>query len=121
MLPPDQNRLLSLQFLFASLVPRLIDKIFASGLCCTLDEVWRSQAEANILAQEGLGIKPSVHCLKLAIDINLFSPDNDYLSDVGSHRPFGTFWKTLHPFCRWGGDFTTGDGNHYSVIYNGRS
>jgi len=29
----------------------------------------------------------------------------------------GDFWKSLHPLCRWGGDF--GDANHISLEYGG--
>jgi len=61
--------------------------------------------------QAGKGIKESLHCKRLAVDLNLFSPDGDYLSDTESHRVFGEFWESLDPKNKWGGRFS--DGNHY--------
>lgn len=64
-----------------------------------------------------VGKKNSNHKRKLAVDIDLFDADNNYLDDTESHRPYGEYWESLHPFLRWGGRF--GDGNHYAVLYRG--
>lgn len=62
------------------------------------------------------GIKNSVHRQRLAQDLNLFK-DGKYLDDAADYLPFGSYWKTLHPLARWGGDF--GDADHFSFTYEG--
>lgn len=106
------------QSLFASLVPRLIDQAIALGFEVTLGEVYRSPEEAVRLAKAGLGSRDSLHCAKLAIDLNLFR-DGLYLSSTASHRPLGEWWERQHELCRWGGRFK--DGNHYSLTHGGRA
>lgn len=65
----------------------------------------------------------SNHYLKLAGDINLFK-DGKFLTKTEEHRESGEKWKSRHPLCRWGGDFSKvtrkKDGNHYSLIHRGR-
>lgn len=104
---------------FARSVPLLLQYIFARGYEATLGEAWRTQAQAQANAASGAGIADSLHIERLAIDVNLFR-DGLYLGDSESHRPFGTFWKSLGDDHFWGGDFTKPDGNHYSIGYGGR-
>lgn len=63
----------------------------------------------------------SLHYQGLAVDIDLFDANNNYLTSTEAHKEFGEFWKSLHPDCRWGGDFSKPDGNHYSVTFGGKS
>ena len=49
-------------------------------------------------------------------DLNLFK-DGVYLTSDKDHEPFGIYWESLHPLCRWGGRFK--DGNHYSIEHQG--
>jgi hypothetical protein len=65
-----------------------------------------------------VGRKNSLHKLKLAIDIDLFDKDLNYLQETEDHRIFGEYWESLHPDCSWGGHFN--DGNHYSIKYRGK-
>lgn len=58
------------------------------------------------------------HKQRLAIDINLFK-NGVYQTDTEAHRQFGDWWLAQDPDCRWGGNFTKPDGNHYSMIYKG--
>lgn len=61
----------------------------------------------------------SAHYNRLAIDLNLFD-DGVYVT--GRHPVFGMlgdYWKSLHPLCRWGGDFASKDFNHFSIEHNG--
>lgn len=102
------------QSLFASLVPRLIDWAFSHGYEITLGEAWRDPETAARNALRGTGTRDSLHCDRLAIDLNLFK-DGKWLSDSVSHKPLGEYWKSLHRDCRWGGDFKRPDGNHYSL------
>lgn len=105
------------QSLFVVLVGELIAFIHESGYEATFGEAYRSPEEAARLAKLGLGIKNSLHTVRLAIDLNLFK-DGVYLATDDAHRPIGEWWELLHPLCRWGGRF--GDANHYSLEHEGR-
>lgn len=105
------------QSLFAKMLISLMSYALAQGYEITLGEAYRSPEEAARLAKLGKGIKRSLHCDKLAIDLNLFK-DGKYLSANSAHEFLGVYWESLHPDCCWGGRF--GDGNHYSVTYQGR-
>lgn len=59
----------------------------------------------------------SNHYLKLAGDINLFK-NGSFLTETEQHKESGEMWESRHDMCRWGGRFN--DGNHYSLIHNGR-
>ena len=107
---------LQLQMIFASMIPALINKARELGYQVTGGEWYRSPEEAARLAKLGKGIKNSLHCDKLAIDLNLFK-DGVYQTSTEAHRQLGTWWESQSagkPFvCHWGGNF--GDGNHYSL------
>lgn len=66
----------------------------------------------------GYGHPKSCHKLRLARDRNLFR-NKVLLETTESHAPLGEKWKSMHPLCRWGGDFPTPDGNHYSFEHEG--
>lgn len=100
---------------FAENVSVLIAFIIKKGFCCTFGDAFRSQAQAALNAKSGIGIKNSLHCERLAIDLNLFDNLGRYLDSSDDYKQFGDFWKTLHPDNRWGGDFTRGDGNHFEM------
>lgn len=72
----------------------------------------------DVFAREGHKDN-SNHYIKLAGDLNLFK-DGKFLRTTQAHQQLGDFWKSLHPLNRWGGDFKKKDGNHYSMIHNGR-
>lgn len=57
----------------------------------------------------------SLHYAGLAIDLNLFKGDT-YLTRTEDHEELGKFWESLHPNCRWGGNFSRRDGNHYEML-----
>jgi len=75
----------------------------------------------------------SNHYGKLAVDVNLFKPEIlnppmgaprfeeskhtvwHYCTLTSDHAELGAFWKGLHPACEWGGDWESGDANHYQV------
>ena len=110
------------QSLFVKLLADLIQYAYEElGYELTGGELWRSPDEAALNAEQGDGIANSLHCDRLAIDLNLFI-DGKYCADSESHRPLGEYWKKLHPLCRWGGDFKhKPDGCHYSVTHGGRA
>jgi D-alanyl-D-alanine carboxypeptidase-like protein len=102
------------QSLFAELVAVLLVEAGRLGFAVTFGEAYRSPEEAARLAKLGKGIKASLHCQRLAIDLNLFR-DGKYLTSSEAHRPLGEAWQALHPACRWGGTFKRADGNHYEL------
>lgn len=110
------------QMIFAQNVGNLIEYIKCEGYECTLGEAWRPPEMAELYAKQGKGIKNSLHCKRLAIDLNLFK-DGVYLPSTDTHRPFGQYWVSLHPSNRWGGDWDKdgvtepgeNDGNHYEM------
>ena len=108
------------QFVFASLVPKLINRAINLGFQVTIGEVLRSPEEAKRLAKLGLGTMNSLHISKLAIDLNLFK-NGIFLKKTEDHKKLGEWWElqsTKDYTCTWGGHF--GDGNHYSIIHNGK-
>lgn len=101
------------QSAFVKLVTALMLFAHARGYELTFGETYRSPEEARRLATLGVGVYPSYHTKKLAIDLNLFR-DGVYLSTTTAHRPLGEYWESLDPQCTWGGRFGRSDGNHYS-------
>lgn len=107
------------QRLFMELLPRLLNFIYSKGYEVTGGDLWAKTGHKN----------NSNHYIRLAIDLNLFL-DGKYLEKSESHLQFGKFWMSLHPLCRWGGnwdgdnnpfEFGESDGNHYSIEYEGRA
>lgn len=103
-------------------VADLIDYIYDSGYEATLGDAYRDpRCHGEMGERMGpYGRSKSAHKQRLAIDLNLFK-DGHYLRHTEAHRKFGEFWKGVHPDNRWGGDFNTPDGNHYSREYWGIS
>lgn len=90
---------------FAKDIGLLLDYIYQEGYSCSLGEAFRTQQQAEIYAKEGIGIKDSLHCQRLALDINLFQPDGS-LSKSKDYERFGCFWENLDSQNRWGGRFS---------------
>jgi hypothetical protein len=113
------------QSLFMKLLPRLIDHAYSLGYELTGGELERSKAQAQANAASGAGISNSLHLLSLAIDLRLFI-NGVWMQASEPYMPLGTYWKTLHPLCRWGGDFKDEkgrpdpDGGHFSLEWQGR-
>ncbi len=131
---------------FARKLPRLLDHCHKLGYDVTLGEVLRSdeQAEINALGEHGRervaqllerefpllavkirnngkwanGIRDSLHCYKLAIDLQLFDAQGRWIQDSGPYVALGTYWKSLGADHRAGSDF--GDTPHYSIEHGGR-
>ena len=132
---------------FVQLFGLLIEYGYQQGFEMTFGEAFRSdeQAEINALGKTGRaalaelladndyqglayaignnvggGIKNSLHCVRLAVDINLFK-DGKYLTDSEDYKVLGDYWKSLGLDCAWGGDFKPKpDGNHFSIEFQGR-
>jgi hypothetical protein len=107
------------QSLFTRLVARLIDEATLRGYDLTFGETYRSAEDAARLAARGLGIADSLHTRRLAIDLNLFRA-GVYLTATEDYRPLGEWWEAQSGpdyQCAWGGHF--GDGDHFSIAYEG--
>lgn len=117
----DPTSIWEAQVLFARLLPRLIDRAFDAGFFVSVGECWRHPAAVDYLVKYKLGTRTSLHQDKLAVDLNLFTAERDYLYTTEDHRPLGEWWETAHPLCRWGGRFRRADGNHYSLTWGGRA
>lgn len=106
----------SKQKLFSRLLPKLLLYIHGQGYECAMGEgyVGLSGKDAHVHRHDG------GHYKKIAQDLDLFKFNMqtltwEYVTDSEGHRPFGTYWKGLHELCRWGGDFSQPDGNHYAL------
>lgn len=102
------SKLGELQEEFALKLAKLIIYINESGYQVRLGHVMRCP-------DCSVGNRNSLHKLKLAADINLFK-DGKYLVTSEEHLHFGNYWER-ELGGSWGGRF--GDGNHYSLSYNG--
>lgn len=103
------------QAVFASNIAKLIQYINEKGLLCTFGETFRTKEQAEIYFKEGKGILDSLHCKRLAADINLFDINGQYLTQSKQYEPFGIYWEQLNVMNRWGGRFKRSDGNHFEM------
>ena len=113
------------QHLMSACVSLLLDKAIGTYDGVAGNEWWRNPAQAKRYAKQGKGIKLSLHMDRLAMDIvlrkKLPSGKWKYLSRSEDYAALGAYWKSLHPLCCWGGDFTRRpDGNHLSISHGGR-
>ena len=142
------SELLRKQWRFARALPLLLAEAHSQGWEVTLGETLRSdeQAEINALGfngrealasliegqfpllakklrnNTGNGIRGSLHELKLAIDLQLYNPNEPdpqkmWINDAGPYAHLGNYWKSLASDHRYGGDF--GDTPHFSIEHNG--
>lgn len=104
------------QRLFMRLLPRLIDHAYSTGHELTIGDGYRDPRVHGALGVKmGYGHASSNHKNRLAIDLNLFK-DGVFLQSSDDHKFLGEFWESLHPLCKWGGKFSSPDGNHYSIL-----
>lgn len=107
------------QSLHVRLVAKLILKAEELGYELTWGETYRTKEQAEYNERRGIGTANSLHTVRLAVDFNLFK-DGEWLKTTEAFQPLGDYWESLHPFCRWGGRFASGDGNHFSLEHEGR-
>lgn len=103
------------QRLFTRMVADLIKFAYDQGYELTFGEAYRTPKQAALNAIEGKGIANSLHCDRLAIDLNLFK-DGVYLTQTPHYAPLGAYWESIGG--TWGGRFN--DGNHFSLAHDGR-
>jgi D-alanyl-D-alanine carboxypeptidase len=110
----------NLQTLHVRLLSQLIAFVYSQGFELTWGEAFRTAQQAQWDAAAGTGIAQSVHCSRLAVDLQLFK-EGTYLTNAEDYKFAGEYWKSLHPLCRWGGDFARVDADHFSLEYEGRA
>lgn len=109
------------QRLFARLVGKLIKFAYENGYELTFGDAYRDpRVHGDVGVKKSYSSANSVHKQRLAVDFNLFI-DGTYQTSSEAHAQLGAYWKSLHPDARWGGDFSTPDGNHYSLTHGGRA
>lgn len=106
-------KLSQIQQLFARDTVELFKFIHDYGYSFTYGEAMRSPEQAEIYAKQGKGIVDSLHCQRIAIDINIFDKNGSYLDKTDDYKKFGDYWESLSPVNRWGGVFKRADGNHF--------
>jgi hypothetical protein len=104
------------QRLFSKLLATFILYVYEHGHEVSMDWCYRPPEVAAYYASIGIGIRSSLHTMKLAADLNLFK-DGVWLRSTEDWRFFGEYWEKMHPLCCWGGRF--GDGNHFSITHGG--
>jgi hypothetical protein len=109
--------LIERQKIFTLNVSELVRHIFHKNFSCTYGEAWRPPEMAELYAQQGKGIKNSLHCYRLAVDLNIFDSHGTVLKTLTSdYQAIGDFWKSLHEENRWGGDYKKlVDLNHFEM------
>ena len=112
--------LASKQRLFAWLFHQLQDRAYAMGYEVVMGETWRGPAQVAAYAASGKGHPRTLHALCLAGHLWLFR-DGKYLTETRDYWSLGQWWKQQHDLCRWGGDFGSRDGIHFSVTHRGIS
>jgi len=65
-------------------------------------------------------MKDSLHYEGLAHDLLIYR-DGVWIEKTEEYKFAGDFWKGLRPENKWGGDFKTADGNHFSHGFYGRA
>jgi hypothetical protein len=106
-------KLSELQQLFARDTVALFKFIHDSGYSFTYGEAMRSPEQAAIYAKEGKGIIDSLHCQRLAIDLNIFNEKGEYLDKSEDYEIFARYWESLSPCNRNGINFKRADANHF--------
>lgn len=112
------------QAIFAQNVALLLQFIHSKGYHATFGEAFRTAEQAKLNAQKGIGTVDSLHCQRLAIDLNLINDEGIYLPDSHDYALFGSYWKSLDKANVWGGDWRPSplhphqnvDGNHFQMV-----
>lgn len=107
---------------FTMTLARFLLDLKSLGYQVTLGESYRPPETAKMYAIQGKGIANSLHCDRLAQDLNIFK-DAVLLNTFDDLLFAGELWESLseekYP-CNWGGRFTRPDCDHYSISIDSR-
>jgi D-alanyl-D-alanine dipeptidase len=101
---------------FTKMVADLIQWAFAHGYGLTFGEAYRPQWVADWYYKRGVGSKNSWHTKRMAVDLNLFDEEDNYLTATEDYEDLGKYWESIGG--TWGGRFGRRDGNHFSLDEN---
>ena len=106
------SALVDAQQKFSYMVGRLLTFIETTEYRCTMGEAWRTPEQAAIYAKTGAGIKNSLHCDRLALDLN-FRLNGEL---VETPEIIALFWESIGGCA----GIRFGDSPHFSKAYGGR-
>jgi hypothetical protein len=119
--PSKPSELLKKQAKFARLLAQLITWIFAQGWEITLGEGFVGTTDAADGDYDGPHMRNGAHYTKLGMDLSLFVAGEYKKAACPEWSAIGAKWKSLDSEARWGGDFSSGDLNHVSLLYQGKA
>lgn len=97
------------------MIAKLVSYAYAHGYELTFGDAYRDpRVHGDFGTKKSYSAAKSNHKRRLAVDLNLFR-NGVYLTSTEAHRPLGEYWESLGG--AWGGNF--GDGNHYSIEFQG--
>lgn len=102
---------------FLELICKFILALSERGYKTTCGEFFRPEFVAKIYKEQGKGIANSLHCQRLAADLNIFK-DGKLIERC---EEAGLLWESMSEdghVCAWGGRF--GDADHFSLAFDGR-
>ena len=109
--------LLQKQQEFVLMISQLIQFAYQNDYRLTLGDAYRDpRVHGDFGERKSYSNPNSLHKVRLAIDFNLFR-NGKYLTSSEAHRPLGEYWESIGG--TWGGRFSSPDGNHYSMEWNG--
>ena len=86
-------------------VCRLIQHATEQGWTVTGGELYRTLEQQQLHVKAGRSkTMNSQHMKRLAVDLNFFR-DGELVWDRNRIAPLGSYWETLSPKNRWGGNF----------------
>ena len=106
------SELVKSQQKFARMVGQLLGFIYEHGWAVSFGECWRTPEQAELNAKKGIGIKNSLHCDRLAVDLNFWKDG----ALIPTPLEVVEFWEGI------GGSagYRFGDPPHFSLAYGGR-
>jgi hypothetical protein len=113
--------LLEKQKVFSKTLAKFLNDLFLRGYDVTMGECYRPPEMADIYASQGRGVKNSNHCIKLAVDLNIFYQGTFLTSKEILEIP-GKLWKvTQLALCKLAGVeiLKMLTRNHFSFLHNG--
>lgn len=119
---PDNYTLRMKQSKFVFLLAQLITWVYGhKGWELTLSEGYVGDTDAKDGDYDGPHMKGGAHYTRLGQDLNLWIDGQWIRGHHAAWDAIGGYWLSLHPLCRWGGEFRTRDWNHFSLFHEGRS
>ena len=103
---------------FTGMLAVFLHWCLSEGYKIRIGEVYRTPQQAAWNAENGKGIRNSLHTKKLAIDFAYVRDINNRpLRTKAQWLPLGEFWESLGG--SWGGRFKSNDYGHFSLEHNG--